>query len=418
MAVTLHHAVRSDIGHVRDGNEDAGYAGSRLIAVADGMGGQAAGEVASSVIIGRLAQLDEEGVGPDALEALERAVLVANEDLRAMVQAEPELEGMGTTLTALLSAGPQLAMVHVGDSRCYLYRDQQLVQVTHDHTFVQTLVDDGQITPDEAAVHPQRSLLMRALDGNPELQLDLSVREARVGDRYLLCTDGLSGVISAETIAEAMSLTTPADVVERLVDLALRGGGPDNITVVVADIVDAAEGAAAPVIAGAAAAAMEPPRAPTTAAGRAAAAVRRPSEPGPARDAVVPRRVLRGAVLLPVGIVLALIAGLIAGWIYIQHQYYVGVSNGRVAIFQGVSGSAGPVRLSHIRQLAMPLTVLPPYFQQKVRAGIDAASLGDARAVVASLVLAEIQPGTPLSAPGSPGATPAPTPAPTTSSTP
>ena len=144
---------------------------------------------------------------------------------------------MGTTLTAILFAGGRLALCHVGDSRAYLVRDGQLSQITHDDTFVQTLIDDGRITAEEANSHPQRSLLLRALNGQ-EVEPDLSMREARAGDRYLLCSDGLSGVVSEETLAEALKDPDPQSTADRLIELALRSGGPDNITVIVADVVE------------------------------------------------------------------------------------------------------------------------------------------------------------------------------------
>jgi protein phosphatase len=191
---------------------------------------------------------------------------------------------MGTTLTAILFAGGRLALCHVGDSRAYLVRDGQLSQITHDDTFVQTLIDDGRITAEEANSHPQRSLLLRALNGQ-EVEPDLSMREARAGDRYLLCSDGLSGVVSEETLAEALKDPDPQSTADRLIELALRSGGPDNITVIVADVVEDAGGRGRldPVIDGAAGdnvgqRAVDP----RSAAGRAALADPRPEPPAPA----------------------------------------------------------------------------------------------------------------------------------------
>src|SRR4051794_23170136 len=144
---------------------------------------------------------------------------------------------MGPTLTAVLFAGGRLALCHVGDSRAYLVRDGQMSQITHDDTFVQTLIDDGRITAEEANSHPQRSLLLRALNGQ-DVEPDLSMRDARAGDRYLLCSDGLSGVVSEETIAEALKDPDAEATADRLVELALRSGGPDNVTVIVADVIE------------------------------------------------------------------------------------------------------------------------------------------------------------------------------------
>jgi PPM family protein phosphatase len=250
----LRYSVRSHVGKVREGNEDSAYAGSRLALVADGMGGHAAGEVASSAVVAALAQLDDDEAGLDLLEVLSDAVQAANDHLRAMVDANSSLDGMGTTLTAMLSSGTRLGLAHVGDSRAYLLRDGEFSQLTHDQTLVQRMVDEGRITPEQAETHPQRSLLTQALDGRAGVQPDLSVREARRGDRYLLCSDGLSGYVAHETIGETLTIPSADEAAERLVELALAAGAPDNVTVVIADVVDDEPGMPdTPVVGGAAA---------------------------------------------------------------------------------------------------------------------------------------------------------------------
>ncbi len=239
MSLSLRFAAGSHKGMIREGNEDSGYAGPRLLAIADGMGGQAAGEVASSEVISTLVTLDDDVPGSDILTSLGTAVQRANDQLRLMVEEDPQLEGMGTTLTALLWTGQRLGLVHVGDSRAYLLRDGVLTQITQDHTWVQRLVDEGRITEEEATTHPQRSLLMRALGSGDHVEPDLSIREVRAGDRYLICSDGLSGVVSHQTMEDALaSYQGPQETVQELIQLALRGGGPDNITVIVADVLD------------------------------------------------------------------------------------------------------------------------------------------------------------------------------------
>jgi PPM family protein phosphatase len=239
---------------VREGNEDSAYAGSRLALVADGMGGHAAGEIASSEVVAALAQLDEDEVGLDLLEVLASAVQTANDHLRAMVDSNAALDGMGTTLTAMLSSGTRLGLAHVGDSRAYLLRDGEFTQLTHDQTLVQRMVDEGRITAEQAETHPQRSLLTQALDGRAGVEPDLSVREARRGDRYLLCSDGLSGYVPHDAIAETLRLPDADEAAERLIDLALQAGAPDNVTVVIADVVDDEAGLPnVPVVGGAAA---------------------------------------------------------------------------------------------------------------------------------------------------------------------
>jgi PPM family protein phosphatase len=235
--LALHWAARTETGLVRTSNQDSMFAGDRLLAVADGMGGMAAGDVASRLAIEAMTPLDEEFAGNDLLTALRTAVSDANRRIRDEVEEDPAKLGMGTTLTAILFSGERIGLVHIGDSRAYLLRGEEFAQITKDDTYVQLLVDEGRITLDEAATHPQRSLVSRVLQGQPTDPV-YSVTAARAGDRYLLCSDGLSGVLRAETIEEAMrEYADPDELVERLVDLALRAGGPDNITAVVADIV-------------------------------------------------------------------------------------------------------------------------------------------------------------------------------------
>jgi protein phosphatase len=235
--LAISYAVQSDIGLHRDDNEDSAYAGARLLAVADGMGGHAGGEVASAAAIDALRPLDTEVPVGELLNALEHAVQRANSAMRDIVQADPSLTGMGTTLTAILWSGSKLGLVHIGDSRAYLLRDGELFQITHDHTLVQSLVDDGRITAEEAASHPQQQLLLKAL-GDGSSQPDLQLRDARAGERYLLCSDGLYEVVPAATLRRVLSSTADPDQAAReLIELANQGGGPDNITCIVADVV-------------------------------------------------------------------------------------------------------------------------------------------------------------------------------------
>ncbi|HUC56173.1 MAG TPA: protein phosphatase 2C domain-containing protein [Streptosporangiaceae bacterium] len=261
MTYALRYAVRSDVGVLREGNEDSAYAGPHLLAVADGMGGYEAGEVASASVIKSVAPLDTRPMPEsDLVDAVAAAVTKAKQNLRAIVEADPAVGSMGTTLTAMLWSGATAAIVHIGDSRAYLLRDDDLYQITRDHTFVQALIDQGRIRPDEAANHPQRSLLLRALDGRTDADPDLSVLTAELGDRFLLCSDGLPVVVSDEEIRQTLAdIPEPSDAVLQLIDLAIRGGGPDNITCIVADVIDTEESrlaaTRAPVLAGAAASA-------------------------------------------------------------------------------------------------------------------------------------------------------------------
>ena len=394
MTLSVRYGARSDVGLLRTLNEDSMYAGPRLLAIADGMGGHAAGEVASRIAIESVAPLDEDQPGDDMLATLRQAVDSASAYLRDMVSADTALEGMGTTLTALLFAGHRLGLLHIGDSRAYLLRDGELTQITHDHTLVQGLIDEGRLSPEEANTHPQRSWITRALDGRSSVDPDVSVREVQAGDRYLICSDGLSGPVSQQTLAETLQSGSPQDACDRLVDLALRAGGPDNISAIVADIVeDAPLDAEAPIVGGAAATELgEETRKGTSPAERAATMRRRPhrrdrsddAEPKPA----TPRTARRLVVVLAAVVVLA-VAGTLATWLYVRTQYYVGVAKGTsptVAVYRGVSGQVLGIDLSDVtHDTNLPLTALPDYEQVKVKSGIDAKSRTDATKIVAGL---------------------------------
>lgn len=236
-------AVRSNVGLVRKNNQDSGYAGRNFLLIADGMGGHAGGDVASAITVARLASLDHSEHNGESLDSLRSTILDANDRIARAVEDEPQLGGMGTTVTALLRCKDRLALAHIGDSRAYLLRDDSFSQMTTDHTFVQMLVDEGRITPEEAEYHPQRSVVMRVLgDVGASPELDMSVREARVGDRWMLCSDGLTGFADLDVIEEALrSIDDPGECAEKLINMALEGGGADNITVVIGDVVDATD---------------------------------------------------------------------------------------------------------------------------------------------------------------------------------
>ncbi|MEV4093894.1 Stp1/IreP family PP2C-type Ser/Thr phosphatase [Streptosporangium saharense] len=385
MTIALRYAARSDVGLLREGNEDSAYASGRLLAVADGMGGHAHGEVASSVAIAAMSSLDEDTQGVDLLGAIEAAVRDANRRLHQMVGSDPSLKGMGTTLTAMLWSGTRVALVHVGDSRAYLLRSGELYQITHDHTLVQSLVDDGRITQEEAATHPQRSILLRALDGSGEVEPDLSLREAQIGDRYLLCSDGLSGVVTAETMHQTLStIDDPEVAVRALIDLANRGGGPDNITCVLADVLDVDEGTALPVeaaVVGAAGSTRQSSPTPDTPAGRASAVTMpQPVITDDAFDEPVARAAARPAkrrrlwpLLVSVGGVV-LVGGSL-GWYFgtqwLEDQYFVGAKGDEIVVFQGVKTNLGPFELFDVaRSTTESVSALGAFQQGLVRGGI------------------------------------------------
>ncbi len=419
MTLRLRYAVRSHVGHVREGNEDSAYAGSRLAVVADGMGGHAAGEVASSAVVAVLAHLDDDEAGSDLLGELSAAIDEANNALRDMVVSNSSLSGMGTTVTALLASGSRLGVAHVGDSRAYLMRDHQLTLVTRDQTLVQRLVDEGRITAEQAEVHPQRALLTQALDGHQGVEPDLSLREARLHDRYLLCSDGLSGVVHEETMTEALLLPSVEEAADRLVELALRGGGPDNVSVVIADVVEAAPGLSdVPLVAGAAADKDAVPGATRVSPGtgpRTSAASRarrllparlRGEEPAddssPEQPTVAPRRRRRGFALGmsaagTVALVVVLTGSALA---YTRSQWYVGADGGRVTVFQGVPARIFGLRLSSVVQHYQPLDQLPDYERQQVQRGLTRNDRAAAESLVERLATPASLPSALLPAPG------------------
>ncbi|MDI2124606.1 protein kinase domain-containing protein [Yinghuangia seranimata] len=253
----LHYAAASHRGLLADVNQDCGYAGPHLLAVADGGAGRRAGNIAAAEVVACLVDLD--GVPSSApLTSLHEAAARADRRLRELASSATGLDGLGTTLTAMYCTGGRAALLHIGDSRAYLLRDDELFQITRDHTAVQRLLDEGRITDDEAAVHPERSIVTRLLTGDGRAEPDVALREIRPGDRYLFCTDGVSDLVGPERLYGCLATRmSPADSVAELIQLALRAGGPDNATCVVADVVapddQAARGfAGVPVVVGAA----------------------------------------------------------------------------------------------------------------------------------------------------------------------
>jgi serine/threonine protein phosphatase PrpC len=239
-------AARSAIGLVRQGNEDSGFVSPQLIAVADGMGGHAAGEVASRIAVEVLQALAPTLVSTDLDEDSVEDLLMhslhsIDSEISAVTDEEIEKRGMGTTLTALLIRGNYISLLHVGDSRCYRLRGNTLEQLSNDHTVIQELLDQGAISAAEAAEHPQRSMLTQALRGDGDVTPVLQVYEIKKGDRYLLCSDGLSGVLTEKEIKIGLKKTDKDEAVKFLVDATYVNGAPDNVTVLIADISDEAK---------------------------------------------------------------------------------------------------------------------------------------------------------------------------------
>ncbi|GIG54130.1 PP2C family protein-serine/threonine phosphatase [Demequina activiva] len=397
MYLGLHFAARSDVGLIRSNNQDSAFAGPHLLVVADGMGGAAGGDIASSIAVGRLAALDGESHGPDeALDELKDAIADAHAEIVDRARNDPELSGLGTTVTALLRAGSTLSMAHIGDSRAYLLRDEQLDQVTTDHSFVQHLVDTGRISAADAEHHPKRSMLLRVLgDVDADVPVDISVRETRPGDRWMLCSDGLSGVVSRETLHKTMvEVEDPGDCADALVSLALSAGAPDNVTCVVADVVDiddAPDGVGPPTSTQIVGAAARDRHRPSAGGSSAAAKAARLSASEESEEDEEPSRweVLWPRVrpwVLPVVALLVVVGGAWGAYAWTQTQYYVGEENGNVAIFRGIPQDLPVVELhTLVERTTVPLDELPAYQQERIDATIRASSLEDAFSVVDAL---------------------------------
>lgn len=399
-SLRLDYVALTDVGLRRSTNQDSGYASSRLIAVADGMGGAAAGDLASAETMNIVRELDRDLPDIDPLDALGRAVAHANRRLGELVRDDPAVEGMGTTLEAMLWDGHQFATAHIGDSRAYLLRDGELRQISTDHTFVQSLVEEGKITPEEARVHPHRSLLLRVMLGRDDNEADLDRFEGRLGDRFLLCSDGLSDMVERGVIEQVLRDSETIDLAAtELVRLALEAGGHDNVTVVIGELVDAASDRdphlssadGRPQLVGAASDGPRPPSEHRMGQSEAPAAMTSspravdpeeiryaPQEPSRWRWV---RRTLALVVVLGV-----LGVGAFYAYQWSQDQYYVAEADGNVAIYRGVQVDIPGLTLSSVEERTdIPTDELPEFTARQVRAGIDATDRTDADQIVSDL---------------------------------
>ncbi|GAB3794821.1 protein phosphatase 2C domain-containing protein [Humibacter antri] len=408
MVSSIRAAAASHVGKVRSNNQDSGYVGASLFLVADGMGGHAGGDVASAIATNRIKEIDHDyPTAEDAQVALQSALLAANGLLAETVFEHPELTGMGTTVSALIRVDGKVALAHIGDSRIYLMRDGELKQVTVDHTFVQRLVDTGRITEEEALTHPRRSVLMRVLgdvDSSPEI--DTWTVETLPGDRWLICSDGLSGVVKQEVIQAVLAhVDSPKAAADRLVRASLDAGAPDNVTVVIVDIDRAVDGVREPVTVGSASAPVhfeQEPSAHTRALRLPALRLHPPRQAtGPTHfeaqtddylDELIEedqRRVRRRRLTWMLSGILLLVAIVLAGILgyeWTQSRYFVGESQGKVAIFQGVQQNLGPIALSHVHtKTDILVDGLSAYEKQQVEDTINASSLADATRIVRQL---------------------------------
>jgi protein phosphatase len=406
----LRFAAISDVGRVRKDNQDSGYAGPWLLTVCDGVGGAARGDIASSTAVQQLRRLDEPPTD-DLLGQVAGALHRAHDRIGELVDEEPSLSGTSTTATVALFDGERLGLGHVGDSRAYLYREGEITQLTKDHTFVQSLIDEGRISEDEARVHPHRNLILKALDGIHETEPDLFHIGLAAGDRVLLCSDGASGVLDESRLADILSTGSADYAAVELVRASLEAGSSDNVTCIVADVVEgsAPDDAARPILVGAAADLKRRSRGAKTSLFRGhragdtgelepvAAEIpddlpfaipADPLDPEEARYAPrPPRRFVWLKRLLGALIVLGLLwMALAAAWSWSQQQYYVGEQDGQVVIYRGLNADLPGISISTPYETTdVEMARLSDFDAGKVREGIDAGSLDDARRAVDNL---------------------------------
>ncbi len=447
MAYFLRFAARSDVGMVRAKNDDSAYVGRYLAVVADGMGGHAGGNIASASTVLDLVHLDRSHQPGDAGTELADEIQTANSLLSELVSTNPQLAGMGTTVTALLLNGDRLELAHIGDSRAYRLKNGAFEQITTDHTFVQRLIDEGRLRPEEADVHPHKNVLMRVLgdvDASPEL--DLQTLEVEPGERWLLCSDGLTAVLNDRMVEQIMRETPNLDeCVNALVELTLAGGSPDNVTVAVVEVVlatgDEPEPELRPVLPSAREAAGEREVSAGGPGGAAAAASGGPAEPAVRADLIredllsrphllvgaaalatetgqIPivtqrsterraalmlthkaqspegsldeapvRRVRRwlGPAFVTLG-VLILLAVLGFGYTWTQTRFYVAAAGDRVAVYNGVPQTLGPIQLSHVyERTTIPVSNLPEFRRSQLEGGLPASDLQEAERIIEDL---------------------------------
>jgi len=401
-------AASSHIGKIRASNQDSGSVGRNLFVVADGMGGHAGGDVASALAVQNLFTLDRtyETV-EDAREALFRGVLNAGADLTNAVVEHPELTGMGTTVSAMIRVKSQMVIAHIGDSRIYRLREGVLEQITADHTFVQRLVDSGRITPEEAAVHPRRSVLMRVLgDVDAEPEVDTHIVDTLPGDRWLLCSDGLSGYVSERDIAETLLTVDDVELAaHKLITQSLSEGAPDNVTVVIVRVAEGIDTSppAEPRMVGAAAGPLTYESGPVMRRPALPALLLHPLRALPSADEHFEpeedyleeliredrRRLIRRRVVWSLSVVIiisALVGAALSAYEWTQTRYFVGESNGFVAIYQGVPEDVGPLSLSTLfEETDVSLDSLQVFEQERIADSLPAESLEDAQEIVERL---------------------------------
>jgi protein phosphatase len=412
----LQYAAISDVGRVRKDNQDSGYAGPWLLTVCDGVGGAARGDLASSTAINQLRKLDappdDDHDDSHRLELVAGALHRASDKIGDLVDEEPSLSGTSTTATVALFDGESLAMGHVGDSRAYLYRDGKISQLTSDHTFVQSLIDDGRITEEDARTHPHRNLILKALDGVHDVDPDLFTVTLAESDRILLCSDGASGALDNRRLADILSTGSPDFAAVELVRASLEAGSTDNVTCIVADVLPATPDDGeppAPMVVGSAAELKRKTR-PGTSFFRGHRAgdtgeiepitaeivddlppgIDFAIDPDPELARYAPREprshtwVRRALFMFGLVGVLWMIGA--TAWTWTQHQYYVGEQDGVVTIFRGVQADLPGIDLSHPYETTnVRVDELDEFSARSVNGGIGAGSLDEAERTVRRL---------------------------------
>jgi len=397
----LHPAAISDVGRVRKENQDSGYAGQWVLTVCDGVGGAVRGDLASSTAVQQLRKLDVPA-GDDLMGQVAGAIHRADDRIAELIDEDPELNGTSTTVTVIGFDGTTYCVGHLGDSRAYLLRDGELSQLTRDHTFVQTLIDEGRITEEQSRTHPHRNLILKALDGLRHEEPDLFELPARAGDRLLVCSDGACGVLPPERIRELLADGTPEYAAVEMVRASLDAGSTDNVTCVVGDVLEGEPLDDAPALLVGAAA--DQPRPPMRGTGTAKRRYPMPTEGLPedlppdvhaiAADPIdpeairyaprPPRRYAWLQSLLGTAVVLGLLwVGLAGAWTWSQQQFFVGAHEGQVAIFRGLNAELPLVDVSHPYEVSdVSLDDLSEIDAEAINEGIEVADLDAARVTV------------------------------------
>ena len=373
-------AGRSDTGLVRENNEDSGFIGKQFLLVADGMGGHAAGELASSTAVSVIAQVDgSKTKSEDINQKLIDIPIVISKKLKNAITKDSTRSGMGTTLTAVFIEGDSLKVSQVGDSRAYLVRDKKITRLTKDQTYIQSLIDNNEISEEEAKTHPQRSLLLQAIDGLTESIPVISNHEIIKNDKLILCSDGLTNVVSDQEILEIINKFDYVGAVSALIEKSLEHGGPDNITVIVADIYSGKYENKV-IVLGAAAEPRNRLKLP---------GLEFPTDIHPFITSEFPALKSVTWIKKFTNVFVSALLVLLLSWgvtNWISKQYFVSNLGDNLAIFQGINSSLGPISFSRpVQSFNLEVAVLTRADQKILLGGVNANSLTEARFIVRRL---------------------------------